>query len=108
LEGLLPKTVKWFVRVGETGAFQVAKNLVRQNDDTIFVDVTKLSLPIVPDQSLYKSDPKRVNPASRIYTRSNKGIYNSILIVYNSSFPIFEPQNLLLCGTYIDLCNFLP
>jgi hypothetical protein len=30
-----------------------------------------LSFPQVPAQSLYKSDPKRNNPASRIFTRQN-------------------------------------
>merc|ERR1711974_272909 len=68
LARLLPKTVKWFVKVGTTGALQIAENLVQQNDNRICVDVTKISLPTVPDQSLYKSDPKRINPASRIYT----------------------------------------
>ena len=86
LEGLLPKTVKWFVKVGATRAFKVAENLVKQNEEKISVDVAKVTLPLVPDQSLYKSDPKRLNTASRTFTRSTKGMYNPMCIEFNSPF----------------------
>jgi hypothetical protein len=49
-----------------------------QNYSTIFRDIgvppnfTTLKLPTVPSQSLYKSDPKRNNPASRVFTRQHE------------------------------------
>ena len=39
------------------------------------IDYSRFSLPQVPDQSLYKADPKRINPASRIHTRPGKGTF---------------------------------
>ena len=74
LENVLPNTVKWFKRVGQLGAFQVAEELFNPIEGNKAIIVNELSLPSVPNQSLYKSDPNRSNPASRSFTRSTKGM----------------------------------
>ena len=74
LEELLPNTIKWFKKVSELGAFEIAQRLLNQSLK-VKLDAARFILPIVPDYSLYKSDPKRANPASKIYTRSSKGMY---------------------------------
>ena len=74
LEKLLPNTIKWFKKVSELGALTIAQNLLNLNHKQK-LDASKFILPAVPDYSLYKSDPKRANPASKIYTRSTKGMY---------------------------------
>jgi len=53
---------------------KIAQNLLNLNHKQK-LDASKFILPAVPDYSLYKSDPKRANPASKIYTRSTKGMY---------------------------------
>ena len=72
-EKILPKTVKWFNRVTELGALEVAQTLITSTGKCIDFETLEITLPSVPEQSLYKSDPNRHNTASRIHTRSNKG-----------------------------------
>ena len=74
LEKILPNTIKWFKKVSELGALKIAQRLLNLNIKQK-LDASKFILPVVPDYSLYKSDPKRANPASKIYTRSTKGMY---------------------------------
>ena len=73
-EQILPRTIAWFQKVGELGAFEVAQSLIFSEDKSIDINSLELTLPSVPEQSLYKSDPKRHNTASRVFTRSNKGM----------------------------------
>ena len=72
-EKVLPKTIKWFDKVGKLGALEVAQTLIDSVDKLINIDTLEVVLPSVPEQSLYKSDPKRHNTSSKMYTRSNKG-----------------------------------
>ena len=77
LAKLLPNTMKWYIKMGqEKSAGKIAGNLVLEVPK-LSVSVTNsnfgsFSLPHVPEQSLYKSDPTRINPASRIFTKSHK------------------------------------
>ena len=86
-EKVIPKTVKWFDKVGKHGALNVAQNLVHSVDQFIDIDNHEFFLPPVPEQSLYKSDPKRHNTSSKIFTRSNKGtmfqlnFYSSCILI---------------------------
>ena len=61
-------------------ATSVLRSILRTNDlefERLSLDVQtgrakNLRLPQVPEQSLYKSDPKRNNPASRVFTRQHE------------------------------------
>jgi hypothetical protein len=56
-------------------AASLLKSLLSEHSDlearNLPPDGVTLTLPAVPSQSLYKSDPKRNNPASRIFTRQH-------------------------------------
>lgn len=64
---LLPKTLQWYDR-----CLQIYNQHLQ---DTIGLKTVKLShqwqldMSQVPNQSLYKCDPKRLNPSARIFTR---------------------------------------
>lgn len=69
LDHLLPNTCQWYNRIlAEQDSFGTASSSVFQVVEYLPKD-EKLELPKVTNQSLYKSDPKRRNPAARIYTR---------------------------------------
>ena len=72
-EQILPKTVKWFHRVSELGALEIAQRLIHISNKYIDSEIIEMTLPSVPEQSLYKSDPNRHNTTLRIHTRFNKG-----------------------------------
>ena len=72
-EQILPKTVQWFHKVGELGALEIAHRLIHISDKYIDLKIIEMTLPSVPEQSLYKSDPNRHNTASKTHTRFNKG-----------------------------------
>ena len=65
---LLPRSFAWYLRVSET-SLQSCVNEIREM--TAEKNYVKLKWPKVqvPNQSLYKSDPKRLNPSARIFTR---------------------------------------
>ncbi|XP_011686761.1 PREDICTED: glutathione S-transferase C-terminal domain-containing protein homolog [Wasmannia auropunctata] len=65
---LVPLTVKWYDRMLEdqfiTKCLSCLPSSKSRNSD-----VLQYTLPVVVNESLYKSDPKRYKPRSRIYTR---------------------------------------
>lgn len=73
-------TLQWFGKMNACySADLIMKSLIGCNID--FGQLTlssppngkpSLMMPIVPSQSLYKSDPKRSNPASRVFTRQHE------------------------------------
>ncbi|XP_076642020.1 glutathione S-transferase, C-terminal domain containing [Halictus rubicundus] len=65
---LLPLTVKWYGKMMEDqDIVDCLECLPMANEQT--VNEINYILPEVPNQSLYKSDPKRYKPKSRIFTR---------------------------------------
>ena len=67
----LPLTLKWYRKM--LSYHCNALNVMSLFHDQTLNDgdgkIRALKLPEVPAQSLYKSDPKRNNPASRVFTR---------------------------------------
>lgn len=73
LVDLLPLTYSWFQRMSEWR--QTGEALANMMDATLphlELDGASLTLPKVPHLSLYKSDPSRINSASRIFTKQYK------------------------------------
>lgn len=85
---LLPLTYKWYMRMiqGER-IFECLTilSLEEDNEKVIKSDITRnYTLPVVQNQSLYKSDPKRYKPRNRIFTRQ-EDIDNSLGIIRNAN-----------------------
>ena len=72
-EQILPRTLQWFHKVSDLGALEIAQRLIHIPNKYIDLEIIEMTLPSVPEQSLYKSDPNRHNTSSRIHTRFNKG-----------------------------------
>lgn len=72
---LLPLTVKWYKRMIEDQIILDCLEclpLLKSQDMAKF----NYTFPDVPNQSLYKSDPKRYKPKSRVYTRQEDVEYS--------------------------------
>lgn len=95
-------------------ASSVVRSILRPSTDLDFQrlsldsqtrrDYKLLRLPQVPDQSLYKSDPKRNNPASRVFTRQHEiervlgfveGLGLQLFSSASDSTPAPSPGNLI-------------
>ena len=78
---LLPLTSKWYNRMLRNEKIVECLNFLllegRQKDI-----VRNYILPVVENQSLYKSDPKRYKPRSRIFTRQ-EDVDNSLKLIRN-------------------------
>jgi len=71
-KALCPKSYAWFQRVSQSGSQSSCKEVIALPcPPTVSKMNLKLKWPKeeVPNYSLYKSDPKRVNPSARIFTR---------------------------------------
>ncbi|KDR19528.1 glutathione S-transferase C-terminal domain-containing protein homolog [Zootermopsis nevadensis] len=70
LQPSLPLTLQWYELVklqdGVEESIDIIMDIPRKIVDDLYV---KYILPAVPNQSLYKSDPKRYKPRNRIFTR---------------------------------------
>jgi hypothetical protein len=99
----LPKTLAWCERLDATFHFSKSNKFRLTRDE---VDqVTQICCDIyisnkhprrvvwkatnVPDESLYKNDPERYNPASRLFTKQTD-ISESLDSIYSSGIPILE------------------
>lgn len=74
---LIPLTMKWYERMSQNSRIMECLSNLPQLDSQ---KVTVCSAPVVPAQSLYKSDPKRYKPRNRIFTRQDD-IENSLKII---------------------------
>ncbi|XP_033323660.2 glutathione S-transferase, C-terminal domain containing [Megalopta genalis] len=67
---LLPLTARWYEKMTEDRAIVDCTERLLVTKDRASNDID-YTLPRVANQSLYKSDPKRYKPKSRIYTRQD-------------------------------------
>ena len=100
-EQILPKTVQWFHKVSELGALEIAQRLIHISNKYIDSEIIEMTLPSVPEQSLYKSDPNRHNTALRIHTRFNKGKFFLILSQTSRLFLIIYVQYVPLSYNFL-------
>lgn len=81
LQNYVPLTLKWLERVKEKDEIKEAMSVIcdipHLIGDTLYV---KYLIPSVPNQSLYKSDPRRYKPRNRIFTRQ-QDVENSLRCV---------------------------
>jgi len=86
---LLPLTSKWFDHIAKTTKMrELASHIIRADVKTdgngeAEETATSFKLPTVKNQSLYVSDPSRINPASRVFTRA--GVVESAMKWFDSS-----------------------
>jgi hypothetical protein len=70
LQPYIPLTMQWYDLVKSQDGMEEAISIIRDIQNKIVDDLyVKYTLPDVPKQSLYKSDPKRYKPRNRIFTR---------------------------------------
>lgn len=78
---LLPLTFKWYTRIIQNEKiFECLSIFFNEKEKS---DIRNYTLPVVENQSLYKSDPKRYKPRNRIFTRQ-EDIDNSLGLIRNS------------------------
>ncbi|CAH2236029.1 jg7320 [Pararge aegeria aegeria] len=79
IESLLPLTYKWFSNVQRMEELKNINNIIH----TINIkelSIENMELPHTEDVSLYKSDPKRLNPKKRLFTKP-EDIQNALSIL---------------------------
>lgn len=70
LSQYIPLTVQWFKRMCDQDNVTKALSVIHDMKTQLSYSLTvKYIVPDVPKQSLYKSDPKRYRPRSKIFTR---------------------------------------
>ncbi|XP_023937265.1 glutathione S-transferase C-terminal domain-containing protein homolog [Bicyclus anynana] len=79
IKSLLPTTYEWYLNVKSMQELQNINNLM-QKIDVKAVTVKNLELPHADNVSLYKSDPKRLNPKKRLFTKP-EDIENALSIL---------------------------
>lgn len=76
---LLPLTRRWYDRmIMDQVVLKCLKYLPALNEESS--TLSNCELPRVPNESLYKSDPKRYKPRNRIYTRQ-EGVEESLALI---------------------------
>ncbi|KAG8230477.1 hypothetical protein J437_LFUL013518 [Ladona fulva] len=70
LSDYVPLVSKWFKRMLNQRKIQDIVELIVM--ESIHPGITSCSLPHVPNQSLYKSDPRRYKPRARLFTRQEE------------------------------------
>ncbi|XP_013179993.1 PREDICTED: glutathione S-transferase C-terminal domain-containing protein homolog [Papilio xuthus] len=67
-ESLLPLTYKWYVNIASIPDVKDILDIIPQFSSKS-MNLDNISIPVVDDVSLYKSDPKRHNPKKRLFTK---------------------------------------
>ncbi|XP_046404122.1 glutathione S-transferase C-terminal domain-containing protein homolog [Ischnura elegans] len=71
LQNYIPLVNQWLIRMLSHDSIRESAKIIL-TESLPHVDYKACSLPFVPNQSLYKSDPKRYKPRARLYTRQDE------------------------------------
>ncbi|XP_043466961.1 glutathione S-transferase C-terminal domain-containing protein homolog [Leptopilina heterotoma] len=80
---ILPLTFKWYTRMIQDERIFECLTIIEELKEIESDNSRNYILPVVQNQSLYKSDPKRYKPRNRIFTRQ-EDIDNSLEIIRNA------------------------